>query len=386
MIVLKRNRDQINTALENAFLVSGLSISSGLAKELYETIGGLLDTEYVNLYALEKNTRIDTCNNSFLDVYGLFFDEPRISQSYARVETLNNVSIFLVNSSGSRKKGKEVTLNGEGIPIPKGTALVDRSNNVLFYTSESVLLTEELVYVKCIAANQNVNYVATGTLVGAQIDLLSNDAIDPNLLSGYGLGCNNESEISISKINADETTYRFTLYSKGQSVNLISNDKINTLLDNLEVVQLIVDKSNIASSGVVVYVETKNIETDSLVLQEVAAQLKNIFPEGTYISTRPFIYSTLHLSLRISTVPGFDDLTIRENFKKALITNINVQKSTTPYNFNNIINQTKNEVENVSAVSIDYIGINGKKLLDQVYVSKNIEKLFAYSSTVSYKI
>lgn len=386
MIVLKRNRDQINTALENAFLVSGISNSSGLAKELYDVAGGLLDVDYINLYALERNTRIDTCTNQFLDVYGLFFDEPRSSQSFAKVETLDNVSIFLTNIAGNTKRGREVTLNGEGIIIPKGTALLDRSNRPLFYTTESVVLSEERVFVKCIAASTNVTFVGSSSLAGVQLDLLSDSSIDSNLLSGYTLGCNNASDITVVNKDADETTYRFVLYSKGQSVNLISSDKLNTILDNLEVVQIVAEKNNPASSGIVVYVETKNVETDSLVLEEVAAQLSRIFPEGTYISARPFIYSTLSLSLRISTAAGFDDLTVRDNFKRTLINNINLQRSTITYNFTNLINQTKTEVAGVSFVNIDYIGINGKKLLDQVYTAKNIEKLFAYPSTVSYKI
>ena len=292
MIVFKRSRNDIRTALIRAASVQGLDTSDGITREIVDSQTGFLESDYIDIYALERNTRIDTAENTFLDNYGLLLDEPRAAVTFAKVDDLQTISLFLRSpSTGNRAKGAAITLDGGPLIIEKGTELIDSGRNVVMRTLHTVELNDFKVYVKAIAVRPGPLTLGIGAISGTLFDVRSNALVDQNLAGDLVLAASNEVQVSAGSIVADEETYRFILQEKARSVNLSNLNKINTLMDNLEIRKFEIDTVNPASTSFVIYIETKNVETDSLVIEEVRAQLENILPYGTDVRVRPFVQS-----------------------------------------------------------------------------------------------
>lgn len=386
MIVYKRTRNDIRSSLIRATNTQGLDVSQGIAREIVDLNTGFMESDYLDIYAMERNTRIDTAEDAFLDNYGLLLDEPRSSQSFAQVVDLKTIAIFLKSASGRRARGNQLTVDGGPIPIEKGTLLLDASGTPRMKTSHTVELTNQKVYVKAIAVNSGSLNLPTNTLSLCLFDLRSSSIVDQNLVGDFVLGCTNEVDISSSSRQADTETYRFILQEKAASVNLSSDRKINTIMDNLQVKKFVIDRINSSSTSFVVYVETRNVETDSLVLDEIKAQLESILPKGTDVRVRPFVYSTLAVSLKITVEDDSAPGTIKEQFKQNYITRLNLIDGGTPINFSAILTDTINVTTGVKNADYDRVIINGRTFTNATYTPKNIEKLFVYPTTLSYRV
>lgn len=386
MIVLKRSREDIRENMEQAFQANGFTTSDGITREFIDANSEIQEVDYLSIYDLENNVRIDTANDDFLDNYGILLDEPRESQSFAKVDDLQTISLFLADAEGNIVAGNRITTNGQGLPIEKGTLLLDSNGVAIMRTLHTVELIEEEVFVKAIAISSDTSIIQSGDLELAQVDLESNPLVDPNLIGNLFLGCVNNRTIENQVINADEDTYRFVLQEKARSVNLPNEDKIRTVFDNLSVRNFVIKRINPASTSIVVYVETRNVETDTLVLQEVQQQLRNILPEGTDIRVRPFVISRLAMGLRISAAPEVEPLTAREVFREDLITTVNNLDAGTFINFDSLILQLQQENPDIRNVDIDFISINGRKLENNSYRPRDIEKVFAFPQSIAYRV
>lgn len=386
MITLKRSREEIRARYRRAFQASGFNTSDSIVSELIEALVGAIETDYTNVYALENNVRLDTASDSFLDSYGVWLDEPRQSTSFAQVNDLRTISIFLRDSNGRTLPGVAVTTTGNGIPIERGTALLDADNRVIMRTTQTVELVGEKVYVKAVAVDPTVTFIPANTIKTLQLDLASNQDIDQGLLGSFFLGADNERDIVNQAVSADTNTYRFILQEKAASVNLSNDRKINTVFDNLKVRNFKLRRLNPGSTSMTLYVETINVETDSLVLTELQQQLLNIMPEGTDIRVRPFVYSTLSASFRISASANVDGDTAREFFKELFITAVNTAPSGVQINFDTLVRNIITSRQDIRAAEFDSLLINGRSLANNVYRANEIERVFAYPNTVSYKV
>jgi hypothetical protein len=345
-----------------------------------------MESDYLDIYAMEKNTRIDTAEDGFLDNYGLLLDEPRTSQSFAQVVDLKTIALFLKSASGRRARGNQLTVDGGPLVIEKGTLLLDATGTPRMKTSHTVELTNQKVYVKAIAINSGSLSLPANTLSLCLFDLRSSSIVDQNLVGDFVLGCTNEVDISSSSRQADTETYRFILQEKAASVNLASDRKINTIMDNLQVKKFVIDRINSSSTSFVIYVETRNVETDSLVLDEIKAQLESILPKGTDVRVRPFVYSTLAVSLKITVEDDSAPGTVKELFKQNYITRLNLIDGGTTINLGSILTDTINVTTGVKNADYDKILINGRTFTNASYTPKSIEKLFVYPTTLSYRV
>jgi hypothetical protein len=386
LIVFKRTRNDIRSSLVRATNTQGLDVSQGIAREIVDLNTGFMESDYLDIYAMEKNTRIDTAEDGFLDNYGLLLDEPRTSQSFAQVVDLKTIALFLKSASGRRARGNQLTVDGGPLVIEKGTLLLDATGTPRMKTSHTVELTNQKVYVKAIAINSGSLSLPANTLSLCLFDLRSSSIVDQNLVGDFVLGCTNEVDISSSSRQADTETYRFILQEKAASVNLASDRKINTIMDNLQVKKFVIDRINSSSTSFVIYVETRNVETDSLVLDEIKAQLESILPKGTDVRVRPFVYSTLAVSLKITVEDDSAPGTVKELFKQNYITRLNLIDGGTTINLGSILTDTINVTTGVKNADYDKILINGRTFTNASYTPKSIEKLFVYPTTLSYRV
>lgn len=386
MIVFKRTRNDIRSSLVRATNTQGLDVSQGIAREIIDLNTGFMESDYLDIYAMEKNTRIDTAEDAFLDNYGLLLDEPRTSQSFAQVVDLKTIALFLKSASGRRARGNQLTVDGGPLVIEKGTLLLDAAGTPRMKTSHTVELTNQKVYVKAIAVNSGSLSLPANTLSLCLFDLRASSIVDQNLVGDFVLGCTNEVDVSSSSRQADTETYRFILQEKAASVNLSSDRKINTIMDNLQVKKFVIDRINSSSTSFVIYVETRNVETDSLVLDEIKAQLESILPKGTDVRVRPFVYSTLAVSLKITVEDDSAPGTIKDLFKQNYITRLNLIDGGTPVNLSAVLTDTINVTTGVKNADYDRVLINGRTFTNASYTPRNIEKLFVYPTTLSYRV
>jgi len=387
MIVFKRSRNDIRASLIRAASVQGLDTSDGITREIVDSQTGFLESDYIDIYALERNTRIDTAENTFLDNYGLLLDEPRAAVTFAKVDDLQTISLFLKSpSTSTRAKGSSITLDGGPLVIEKGTELIDSNKNVVMRTLHTVELNDFKVYVKAIAVRPGPLTLGIGAISGTLFDVRSNALVDQNLAGDLVLAASNEVQVSAGSIVADEETYRFILQEKARSVNLSNLNKINTLMDNLEIRKFEIDTVNPASTSFVIYIETKNVETDSLVIEEVRAQLENILPYGTDVRVRPFVQSKVVASLKITVAVDADTASVKEIFRRNFVTAVNLVQGGTPLDFQGILALVTNNTTGVTNVEYDSLSLNGRKLTQNVYNPRKIEKVFAFPETVSYRV
>jgi hypothetical protein len=383
LIVLKRDRTDIQQTIERAFQSVGIDTGDTIARSMIDIIVSAIETEYLDIYALEANTRIDTANDSYLDHYGQLLDEPRQTQTFAIVDDLKTIRLSMEDANGNIKKGKEFTISGDGFDIESGTPLLNNENQIVMYTTQTVRLTEESIYVKAISADINTSIIPEGTITGVQYDLLSSPDIDQNLIGNYKLVAINESDIEKEIVAADTETYRFVLQSKARSVNLSNDEKLNTIFDNTRVRRYKVAKLNPASTSLVVYVETTNVEIESLILEHVQRQLENILPYGMDVRVRPYIYSTVSANFNI-LVDATNPALIGSSFINAFIDSVNINLGGSLIDFQAIVESIKPTLKELKEVEIDYISINSRELLKPKYQPKEIEKVFAYSNSVTY--
>ena len=386
MIVVRRNRTDITEKLNRVLMTNGISLNDTIGKELVTTSVDSLELEYSSYYEFAKNTRIDTADNIFLDSYGLLLDEPRDSASFGYVNDLETVSIFLLNGAGRTISGKNLTSDGKGILIEKGTILKDKNGSPVLKTLTSVYLTDTRVYVNAVALNPGSFYLPVNGLAGVDLDIRNITNVSPSLVSDFNLMCNNEKEITNGTESADPNTYRFVLQEKGHSVNLANLRKLNTLLDNLNLRKMVVDRGNRNSTTLVVYIESKNIELDEILIEEIRNQIETIFPYATDIRVRTFIYTTVSANLKITVNPLFDTPATREDFKQVFVRELIALEGGVPVNFTNFINNLKREDSRILGVDFEELLINNRSLSSNLYQTKKIEKLIAYPSTISYKI
>ena len=367
-------------------MTNGISLNDTIGKELVTTSVDSLELEYSSYYEFAKNTRIDTADNIFLDSYGLLLDEPRDSASFGYVNDLETVSIFLLNGAGRTISGKNLTSDGKGILIEKGTILKDKNGSPVLKTLTSVYLTDTRVYVNAVALNPGSFYLPVNGLAGVDLDIRNITNVSPSLVSDFNLMCNNEKEITNGTESADPNTYRFVLQEKGHSVNLANLRKLNTLLDNLNLRKMVVERGNRNSTTLVVYIESKNIELDEILIEEIKNQIETIFPYATDIRVRTFIYTTVSANLKITVNPLFDTPATREDFKQVFVRELIALEGGVPVNFTNFINNLKREDSRILGVDFEELLINNRSLSSNLYQTKKIEKLIAYPSTISYKI
>ena len=253
-------------------------------------------------------------------------------------------------------------------------------------TLHTVELNDFKVYVKAIAVRPGPLTLGIGAISGTLFDVRSNALVDQNLAGDLVLAASNEVQVSAGSIVADEETYRFILQEKARSVNLSNLNKINTLMDNLEIRKFEIDTVNPASTSFVIYIETKNVETDSLVIEEVRAQLENILPYGTDVRVRPFVQSKVVASLKITVAVDADTASVKEIFRRNFVTAVNLVQGGTPLDFQGILALVTNNTTGVTNVEYDSLSLNGRKLTQNVYNPRKIEKVFAFPETVSYRV
>lgn len=378
MIVNKRSLEAVQAKIQQPFVISGFDPNDGVLSEMIGSIVEALGSRYSDIYSLGNNTKITTASMDYLENhYGVILDEPRSSISYIDVNDLTSIYITLLRGEEQTPiPARSITRDGEGILIPKNTPILSNTLTPMMLTKNSVRMVEDTIYITATAIDRSVSYIPADTLASLEFDLATVANINPALIGNVSLRVRNIVELSTQSNNADADTYRYVLQQKAASVNLTNDAKLSTVFDILTIRNYHIDRINLGSTSMVVYIDTTSYENEDIVLSQVDRHITALL-YGVDIRVRPFIKRYVAPRYKITYINSDLAGETRNQISSVFSNIINATSPGASVNFATVTEELKAQITNVSGIELDKIFIDGKELLSTAYQVSNVERLIS---------
>jgi len=325
---------------------------------IVKAIQDALATEYGKMYDIANNVDIGRAEGEYLDRWGRFLNEPRESLTYAMDLSLTNTLVYLYPTVTAR----ELTILGDGIPIPSGTQLSNDDSTIVFETLDDIYIRpdRDSAFCRVICATPGAIEVAPGMLSKVGLSLTEISNVMPSAAVNYMLLCENRSTITGGAEMASDDDYRFILLKKANSIGLFNEEKINSVMDVVEVVRISVQEYR---GGANVYIETKNVQNADAVVQTIRTGLKQYRSLGLCVNAYPPIFKYFSGNIKLALKIEDPTNAIKQKFTSDFVNAVNATPMGSNANLESILTNVVRSSPNVQAAKFVSGSYGGRSLL-----------------------
>ncbi len=343
--------------------------SSPFVGQIVATIKGAIQSDLTRIYDIAQNVDIGRAAGEFLDRWGRFLNEPRQSVTYAYDLSLSNVFIAIDPAINAG----ELTQGGTGFEIPERTIIRSSGSgaSVVLITPAYMRADRNRVFCNVMTTVPGAIFISQDELDSVNFQLSSVEGIIPSVLSRYKLVAGNTSSISGGENLSDDQTYQYILQEAAGSIGLFNEQRINTLLDIMEIVAVSIQEY---VGGVNVFIETRNPALSQAAVEMARISLMNRRPLGSNVSVFPPVFRTLKLQLQVElSYPETDFVTVN-NVKRAFYEQIIGTTMGTSIDLASIRDAVKAAYPNIVGIRISQVIHNGRTMMSTTIGQKFNEK------------
>lgn len=344
---------------------------------IVSAIQDALMTEYGKVYDIADNVDIGRASGRYLDRWGAFHAEDRATLSYASDLTLGNCYAYL----DPTVTAGEITTLGDGLTITNMT-FTDDAGTVSFEALDEVYLRPERskVYCRVVCTTPGAIEVSPGQITKVNVTLSDFDNVLPSAIGTYTLKGTNTYSISGGAESATDADYKYILLQKAQSIGLFNEAKVNTLMDNIEVVNLSIQEYR---GGANVYIESRTIENVDSVVATLRTALKQYRNLGLCVNIYAPIIRYFTGDITTVLIREDPDRTIREQLNSDFCDAVNAVSMGSNVDLQTILNNVVDSTSEVTAARVAKGSIAGRSLAKYTVGQYFNEKLLTSTDRIT---
>jgi len=366
---LFKDRDTIYSQINSDFEAIGsnnfspISIGNILADNFSEHVSEIYNT----VAEVEQELSPSRYTSERLTNVGARFGIKRESIVPLTDNTFSNFYFKLNGTTIAKDIAIDPTLD---IIIPQGSAITG-VNGELFFTRDAATFEpdDNKVYVRVYSTSDVVNTtIDTNVLTSNEIDLATVSNVDPDLLVGISLECNNEKAILSESTRLTDDEMRRLLLFEYNGLNNINEDKVSSAVLRVPGVSTVrvVEQFNGIGSTAVIIVPVNPLASEGVYVAVERSLEANVIGGESISVIRPE-YLNVGIDLVIDLINPLENVDVFYNeirfFVAGLVNAVPQGDILSPTNIINTINEVYST--QIQLVQITCITINGNRALIQ---------------------
>jgi hypothetical protein len=319
----------------------------------------VLTEEFNTTYDIASNVDIGRASGTFLDMWGNLLGEERNTTSYAMDLSLSNVLIYL----DPQVNAGDITSDGNGLFIPARTVIKSSFNNHALETLDDAYIQPDNygVFVRVISINPGEVYISPESMDILDFNMMDIDNVSASVAREYTLSVINSFQISGGNIPAIDSLYRYILMEKSKSIGIYNENKVNTLMDIPEIVNIVIRE---LQGSVYIYLDVQNVVMLNTIIEIANKVIKNQWIKGFPIKAYPPLLRRIKLELILEVTQP--DMLLET--KTELITAISDRIVNTTMgdiiDLNDIVLTEAQPIDNIISVKITKAFYNNRELIN----------------------